>query len=182
VVVDQLVGEGVDPGRAAAAASAAAGDLGRARVLATDERLELRRRAWWELVDRLDGTGSAAVVAVDELLAMIDDALESLNARHEAELAALEERVKQLGERGAGRKDLVDRHRREQRRYRTDEIRYGLAVLAGRYREQLLVSARPAQVIEALDAIQELSEELIRNPNERLQLQALALRLGAAGG
>jgi DNA polymerase III subunit delta' len=181
VVVGQLVSEGVDASTAAAAAEAAAGDLGRARVLATDERLELRRRAWLQLPDRLDGTGAAAVTAIDELLAMIDDSSASLTARHETELAELEDRVQQLGERGAGRKDLFDRQRREQRRYRTDELRFGLAVLARRYRDQLATSPRPDHALAALAAIQHLAEELIRNPNERLQLQALALKLGSPG-
>ena len=38
--------EGIDPDAAREAATAAAGDLGRARLLATDDRLVLRRDAW----------------------------------------------------------------------------------------------------------------------------------------
>jgi len=180
-IVQQLVGEGVDAERADQAAVAAAGDLRRARVLAADDRLELRRRAWHDVPDRLDGTGSTAVAAADDLLAMIDDAMAPLVARHEQELAELEERVAQLGERGSGRKELVERHNREQRRYRADELRFGLTTLARRHRDELATSARPANAIAAIDAIQRVAEGLIRNPNERLQLQALFVELGALG-
>ena len=115
------------------------------------------------------------------LLAMIDDATAPLVERHEAELAELEERVAQLGERGSGRKELVERQNREQRRYRADELRFGLTTLARRCRDELATSARPANVIDALAAIQRVSEGLIRNPNERLQLQALFVEIGTLG-
>ncbi len=180
-IVAQLVAEGVDPERADQAAIAAAGDLRRARVLAADDRLELRRRAWHDVPDRLDGTGSTAVQAADDLLAMIDDAMAPLVARHEQELADLEDRVALTGERGSGRKELVERQNREQRRYRADELRFGLTTLARRHRDELATSARPANAIATLEAIQLVAEALVRNPNERLQLQALFVKLGALG-
>ena len=144
-IVSRLMSEGVAADRADQAAVAAAGDLRRARVLAADDRLELRRRAWHDVPDRLDGTGSTAVVAADELLAMIDDAMAPLVARHEEELAELEERVSHLGERGSGRKELVERQNREQRRYRADELRFGLTTLARRHRDELATSAPTGQ-------------------------------------
>jgi DNA polymerase-3 subunit delta' len=110
---------------------------------------------------------------------MIDDATEPLKARHAAEIAALEARVEQYGERGSGRKTLLDQHKREMRRQRTDELRFGLAILARRYRDAAVASERPAAYIEAIDALGALNEGLIRNPNERLQLQALFFRLPA---
>jgi len=177
-VVAALVGEGVDERRAVEAAESAAGDLGRARVLATDERLALRRQAWHDVPDRLDGTGSTAVEAVDDLLAMITDAMAPLAESHEAELAELAEREEAHGTRGSGRRAMEDRHKREQRRYRTDEVRAGLTVLQRRYRDELARSARPGDAIEAVEAIAELAREMVRNPNERLQLVALFLRLG----
>ena len=101
-----------------------------------------------------------------------------MRERQAAEEAELEERVKQLGERGPGRKALADRHKREQRRHRTDELRFGLAVLARHYRDELAAAGRPAPVAAALDAIQATAEGLVRNPNEQLQFQALFVRLG----
>ena len=136
VIVARLQHEGVPAATAAEAADAAAGDLRRARVLASDPRLVLRRDAWHAAPARLDGAGHAAVRIADELLAMIDDAAEPMKQRQAAEQADLEARAKQYGERGSGRKALDEKHKRELRRHRTDELRFGLAVLARRYRER----------------------------------------------
>jgi DNA polymerase III subunit delta' len=171
-----LLAEGAGADRAGAAADAAAGDLDRARLLVTDDRLAIRRRLWWELPERLDGSGASVVAAVRELRAAMDDAQAPLEARHAAELAELEARVERLGERGAGRADLVARHRRELRRLRDDELRFGLATVARRYHAELL--QRPDDDAErALAAIQAAAEALIRNPNEALLLESLALEL-----
>ena len=177
-VAERLVAEGVDPQRAYEAAAVAVGDLGRARLLAGDERVALRRAAWHAVPDRLDGTGASAVEAADELLAMIADAMEPLAIAHAAELAALEERVKATGERGSGRALLVERHKREVRRYRTDEVRAGLTELVRRYRDEMTVAVDPTRALAAIEAIGSLADELIRNPNERLQLVALFVHLG----
>ena len=45
------------------------------------------------LVDRLDGTGAAVVALVEEMRAMIDDAMASVAARQAEELAELDARV-----------------------------------------------------------------------------------------
>ncbi len=180
-IVERLVTEGVTPERADEAAAVAAGDLGRARRLATDDRLALRRQAWHDVPDRLDGTGATAVEAADDVLAMITDAMVPLAEAHAAEAAELEDRVKERGERGSGRKLLEDRHKREARRYRTDEVRAGLTELTRRYRDELVAGSRPADSIAAIEAIAALAENLVRNPNERLQLVALFSRLGRLG-
>ena len=179
-IIDRLVAEGCPAAVAAEAAATAVGDLGRARLLAGDPRLALRRAAWAAVPDQLDGTGAAATRLVDELFAMIDDAAAPLRERQEGEVAALEERVAQLGERGSGRKALEDVHKRELRRQKIDELRFGLLVLARHYRDELVVSSRAAPLVSALEAVQATSEGLVRNPNETLQFQALFLRLGAS--
>ena len=179
LIADRLVAEGVDVAAAGEAAAAAGGDLDRARLLATDPRLALRRSAWHAVPDRLDDTGATAYRLVAELRASIDDAQGPLDARHAAEVVELEARVAQFGERGSGRAELDRRQKRQVRRHRTNELRFGLATLAGRYRDAAVVSERPAPYVAAVDAIQEVAEALIRNPNEALVLQALFLRLPA---
>jgi DNA polymerase-3 subunit delta' len=117
---------------------------------------------------------------VDQVRDGMDRAQGPLEARQAVELEALEERVEQLGERGSGRAELVARHRREVRRARTDELRFGLATLARVYRDRLVEGDTPAAVDAAeaaLAAVQETAENLIRNPNEALLLHALFLRL-----
>lgn len=173
-----LVAEGLaDAERAAVVAAAANGDLSRARVLVRDERLAARRDAWWSVPDRLDGTGAAAGALVEELREMIDDASAARVARHDEELAALEEREEQLGTRGSGRREMETRHRRELRQYRTDELRFGLATLARRYHEAIAAGDSRKGPVDAVDRIRRAAEALIRNPNEALLLQALFVRL-----
>jgi DNA polymerase-3 subunit delta' len=178
-IAAQLVREGVEVGAATDAATASAGDLRRARVLASDPRLALRRDAWHAAPSRLDGSGHAAVTVADELLAMIDDAAEPLKARQDAERAEVEERVKQYGERGSGKRLMDERHKRELRRHRNDELRFGLAVLARRYRDVAAATDRPASSLDAVATIHATAETLIRYPNERLQLVALFVSLPA---
>jgi len=180
-VASVLEAEGIDPSVAAEAAAGSGGRLDRARLLASDPGFAARRAAWAAVPDRLDGTGSAAAALVDELQAALDAALEPLRARHAVEREALEERARVSGERGLGRKELDDRHKREERRLRTDELRSGLATLAGVYRDRLAgPSSRDVSGVAALAAIRDTNEALIRNPNEVLQLQALLLKIGPA--
>ena len=177
LIADRLMTEGVDADAAHEAAAAAGGDLDRGRLLATDGRLAVRRAAWHAVPDRLDDTGTTVYRLVAELRASIDDAQAPLDARHAAELAELEERVARTGERGSGRGELDRRQKRQVRRHRTNEVRFGLATLAGRYRDAAAAADRPGPYVEAVDAINEAAEALIRNPNEALLLEALFLRL-----
>lgn len=179
VLVAVLVGEGVDSQLAAEVALASGGRLDRARLLASDPGFEGRRQAWRDVPRRLDGTGAAVAIAAAELVELLSSAaLDPLEARHAAERTALQERVERSGERGAGRKELADRHRRELRRLRSDELRFGLATLAGVYRDALVADvADSGACVDAVRAIQGAAEALTRNPNESLLLQALLLRL-----
>ena len=134
-----LVAEGLaEPMQAVVVAAASNGSVERARVLATDEQLSLRRDAWRSVPDRLDGSGSAAAVLVEEVRGLIDDAGKAKVRQHEAELEGLEQREEALGTRGSGRRDMESRHRREQRQFRTEELRFGLSTLAARYGEMVL--------------------------------------------
>ncbi len=179
LVVETLVAAGVDRAVAAAVAEASGGRLDRARLLASDPGFAARRATWQSVPSRLDGTGATVAVLAAELVELLGSAaVAPLTARHAAEVAELEERVKRSGERGSGRKLLTDRHRREVRRLRTDELRYGLATLSALYRDALVQRRVDGTAgLAALDAIQQAAENLIHNPGETLLLQALLLRL-----
>ena len=179
VVAATLRAEGVPEARAEEAATAAQGDLTRARLLANDPHLAARRELFASTPTRLDGTGQSVVKAVEALLGSIDDAAEPLAQRHAAEVTALEERIAAMGERGSGKKALEERHKRELRRHRTDELRSGLATLAGAYRDALVAGTlpRPDAAADAVTRIHLALEALERNPNEPLLLQALLLEL-----
>ena len=174
-VADQLVNQGVDPDTAAEAAGAAGGNLDRARLLAADPELAARRRAFSEVPRQLDGNGATVIRLVQELLGRIEAAAAPLADRHTAEVVALDERIARYGERGSGKKALEERHKRELRRHRTDELRAGLTVIAGAYRDALVAGSvqRPDAVADAVVHIHEAMEALERNPNESLLLQSL---------
>ncbi len=180
VVAARLLVEGVGPVEAQAAAKAALGDLDRARLLANDAGLAERRAAFRAVPARLDGTGSAAFAAAGELLQLIDDAAAPLAERHAAEVAEVDARIKEHGERGSGKKQLDERHKRELRRHRTDELRAGLATLAAVYRDRMVDGSVGPAAGEAVDRIHGALEALTRNPNEKLLLESLLWALPAA--
>ena len=89
----------------------------------------------------------------------------------------LDEQIEQYGLRGAGKKDLEARHKREVRRFRTAELRFGLATLAAAYRDALVERGRPPLVVDATTRIDAAAVSLQRYPNETLLLQALMAHL-----
>jgi DNA polymerase-3 subunit delta' len=178
-VAERLIELGVESETAELVAVAAEGNLTRARVLATDTGLMARRDAFASLATRLDGTGTTVVNLCTELLGLIDAAATPLAARQAEEIAQLEARVAATGERGSGRKQIEEHHKRELRRHRVDELRSGLGVLAGAYRDALVQGQlpRPEAGVNAVTRIHGALESLDRNPNETLLLQSLLLDL-----
>jgi DNA polymerase-3 subunit delta' len=176
-LVERLRAEGVSADTAQEAAEAAGGDLTRARLLATDPELADRRDAWRRVPDRLDGTGSGVVGLVADLRSRIDAAQAPLDAQHAVEREDLDEQIERYGLRKGLAGDLVTRQKRQVRTLRRQEIRFGLATLAGRYRDALADSPDPAPIVAGLAGIQAAAEDLVRNPGEELLLLGLFLAL-----
>jgi DNA polymerase-3 subunit delta' len=186
-----LVTTGTEPARATQVAEGAGGDLDRARLLVTDQDFVTRLERWRAVPAQLDGHGATAGALARELLEATDSALEPLRARHAGELAALEAEAESMGERGVpGRKDLSERQHREERRWRTDELRTGLGVLARTYRDRLAGAATgsgPGTAEAALGCeaaislVNDAAASFTHNPNETLLLEALLVRLGRVG-
>jgi DNA polymerase-3 subunit delta' len=208
-VASALKSLGAEPETATRVALASAGSLDRARLLLADGGFEARRRAWAEVPTRLDGTGATAAALADELVALLESSVGPLQSRQALEAAALAEHNRRAAEvvasgpsrgggrargrsstgagtrrspsGGAGAKELEERHRREQRRQRTDELRYGLAILAGAYRDWMASAPdarRQAAAIAAIEEVDRTARSLEYNPGELLALQALLARLG----
>jgi DNA polymerase-3 subunit delta' len=181
VVAQWLVAHGVDEDVARSVAAVSGGRLDRARLLATDPEFAHRQEQWRTVPSRLDGTGASAAIVASELLASAEGSLGPLQDQQAAELATLAEQAESMGRRGVtGRKDIEERHRREARRLRTDELRMGLATLAGAYRDRLVAgSAVPEtrRTVLAMDALDRTAEALVRNPNEALLLESLMVTL-----
>jgi len=178
-VTAALIRDGVFPQTANAVAKASQGNLDRARLLATDSHLARRHEAFASIASRLDGTGSAVVKIVAEMMDQLDQAGESLALQHERELKELEERVARTGERGSGRKNTVDRHKRELRKFRTDELRSGLSLFAASYND--LLRSQPElsngdEIVMAIHLIHRTISALALNTNETLALHSLLLK------
>lgn len=182
VIAARLLVEGLGPVEAQAASKASLGDLDRARLLATDSTLADRRKLFLGIAGQLDGSGTVAMRLVGEVLAAIDASADAIKARHETEIEELDARIKEFGERGSGRKQLEDRHKREVRRARTDELRAGLATMAQTYRDTLTRgTARDVDgSAKAVYSIHGALQSLERNPNEKLLLENLFWSLPSA--
>lgn len=176
-VRELLVSEGVVDDRAAFAAAAADGSIERGRLLASDVDAASRIEAWRGLRGSLGGTASAAMTAVDAALEATEQAAAPLEARHEAERAQADEQAELYGT-NVGRSSLDERHRRELRRARTDELTMGLAVLSAQVREEARSGSLPAAgAARDLVAIGDAAEALRFNANQRLALSCLFIRL-----
>jgi DNA polymerase III subunit delta' len=195
-----LAERGTDPTRARLVAEGSGGNVERARLLAEDPGFADRLSLWRSIPSRLDGHGAVAGALAREVLTTTDRALAPLRAEHEEELAALEADAKAMGERGLpGRKDVLDRQHREERRWRTEELRTGLGVLARAYRDRLVDSVAPSAATAteqmrpfrpdeakgdevAVALVSDAAVALRRNAQETLLLEALFVRLGRLGG
>jgi DNA polymerase-3 subunit delta' len=190
-VVEWLVARGVDADHAETVASASGGRLDRARLLVSDAGFVARQDQWRSVPTRLDGTGVAAAAVASELLESADEALAPLRAQHEEELVALAEQAELAGAKGiVGRRQVEEGHKREERRWRTDDLRFGLATLAGVYRDRLIAAtgahaevassgsaAEGRRAVRQVEAIGDASEALGRNANESLLMDALMVEL-----
>ncbi len=173
-----LLDENVEDVQAENAALAAGGSIDRARLLAKDDGLLARLGVWQTIPEKLDGSGARVFEVVKTIQEGVTSALTPLEAQQAEELQELEAHEKEFGARGSGRSDLVARHKREQRSLRQDELTFGLATLSRWYRDSLVENYQETTVTK-LTHIQQFSQELVRNPNEVLQLQNLLLKLSA---
>jgi DNA polymerase-3 subunit delta' len=180
LVARTLVAEGASSDIAQFAAQSAHGSLARARLLATDDQLVARMRTFTNVPTRIDGTGATVVAITDEILSLIDEAAEPLMRQHEAEIATMEETLAAMGVKRGGKKALEDKHKRELRRHRTDELRAGLTAIASRYRDELTHNEhlhRPDAYIEAIERIHAAMGRLSLNVNETIMLRDLLWQL-----
>ena len=138
---------------------------------------------------RLDGHGADGRRLARHCWGRPRPPLAPLKADHAAELEAMAEEAKERASGGVpGRKEVVDRQHREERRWRTDELRIGLGVLARAYRDRLAEAlsapapapGSPGGVLRpAVDLITDVAASLLHNPNESMLLEGLLVR--AAG-
>jgi DNA polymerase-3 subunit delta' len=187
-MIGWLAGQGVAAEVAAVVADSSGGSPERARIMLADPDVAERAALWSSVPDRLNGTGAVAAELARGLLASAERAVEPLRAEHVAELERLTQEAKEFGEKGlTGRKEIVDHHQREERRWRTDALRAGLGALARAYRDRMTAQATDTDAraehhaqaaAAAVSLITEAAQSLPRNPQETLLLQSLLVRLG----
>jgi len=188
-MVEWLIERGVTAEVAAVVADSSGGNPARARVMIEDPEVAERAALWSSVPDQLTGTGVVAAELVRGLLASAERAVEPLRVEHARELERLTEEAAAFGEKSLpGRKEITDRHQREERRWRTDALRAGLGALARAYRDRMTTQVTGHSAVadihaqaaaEAVALITETARALPRNPQESLLLQALLVRLGA---
>jgi DNA polymerase III delta prime subunit len=189
-LAQMLSEEGVERAVAQRAAAAANGNLRRAQVLARDEGLAERVARWRSVPDRLVGTPASAANVAMEISVSLDDALEPLARLHEEEMTQRVSDAREMGYRALGnRKESEAQFKREQRRFRLDELRFGLSALTNVYRDRMVddlaASAagdarsdfRVGGALRALDAIAEANRRLSTTVDETLLLHDLMLSL-----
>ena len=157
----------------------AAINIHRERLLANDPHLAHRQEAFSNIPYKLDGSGATVATIVDEIFELIEQATTPLVAQHKVELEELEARVALTGERGSGRKALQDRQKRQLRKFNTDELRSGLATIAGTYHALIVSDTHYPEESKYHDAIHRIHKamgSLGLNVNEELLLQSLFLQ------
>jgi DNA polymerase-3 subunit delta' len=150
----------------------------RERLLANDPQFAHRQEAFAQIPYKLDGSGATVALIVDEIFELIEQATVPLIAEQKKELDELEARVSLTGERGSGRKALQDRHKRQLRKFNTDELRSGLSTIAGTYHALIISETQYSDEAKYHDAIHRIHKamgSLGLNVNEELLLQSLFL-------
>jgi DNA polymerase III subunit delta' len=181
-----LVAEGASETVAANAAAAANGNLRRARVLVRDPELAQRVEQWRAVPERLTGKPSDSSRVAKELATSLDVAMEPLQQMQQEELDRRASDARELGGRVAKR-DVEAQFKREQRRFRRDELRFGLSALTGVYRERMIDNVdaggdaqseyRVGASMRAIDALSEANRRLDTNLDEMLLLHDLMFSL-----
>jgi DNA polymerase-3 subunit delta' len=189
-IAEVLIREGATALAARAAASAANGNLRRARILGRNDELAQRIAQWRSVPDRLNGTPATSAALATEIARALDDAIAPLQQMQDEEMASRVQESRQMGQRSvANRRDTEAQYKREQRRFRIDELRFGLTALTNVYRDRMVESLESSELgdardqyrvgasIQAIGVLGEASRRLSSNIDETLLLNDLMLSL-----
>jgi len=156
--------------------SAARGDINRAKDLISDPNIAYRYELWKSTLENLKPEGYAIATSVNQIQKAIDDAQEILADKHDLEIQDLLDNEKQLGIKTGVRNQLEDTHKREIRRFRTDELEFGLSIFATMFQEQLRTNPDEGS-LHAVNIIKKANGVMKRNANEKLLLTSLLISL-----
>ncbi|MFE7387972.1 DNA polymerase III subunit delta' [Streptomyces sp. NPDC057582] len=207
-VADVLIRrDGIEPERAAAAARATQGHIGRARRLATDEKARARRAAVLKLPLRVEDIGGCLKAAQE----LIDTAAEDAKqVSEEVDVKETEDMKAALGAAAGGRmprgtagvmKELEDKQKRRKTRTQRDSLDLALTDLTGFYRDVLALqlgsqialanvdvrdaldriagSSTPERTLRRIEAVIACRRALDRNVAPLLAVEAMTMALRA---
>ncbi|MFB7555357.1 DNA polymerase III subunit delta' [Streptomyces brevispora] len=168
-VADVLIRrDGIDPARAASAARATQGHIGRARRLATDERARSRRAAVLKLPLRVEDIGGCLKAAQELIDTATDDAKQ---VSEDVDVKETEDMKAALGASAGGRmprgtagvmKELEDKQKRRKTRTQRDSLDLALTELTGFYRDVLALQLGSRIAIANVDA-QDSLDRVVRS-------------------
>jgi len=178
----------LDENSAQEIAGASLGNQARARLLASDSRFWHRLRFWQQAPGRCGTYGADATSLTDELLNLLKESQNPLLEAHQQEIDQQAEETEKFKVSVGSKKALDQRHRRELRQFREQELRWGFSVLAHSYWQELQqvlgaqAHSEPGYQLQelcsqALAKLRDVQAEMKRNPNETLMLQNLFLHL-----
>lgn len=178
-VADVLVRrDGIDPERAASAARATQGHIGRARRLATDERARSRRAAVLRLPLRVDDIGGCLKAAQELIDTATDDAKQ---VSEDVDVKETEDMKVALGASTGGRmprgtagvmKELEDKQKRRKTRTQRDSLDLALTELTGFYRDVLALQLGSRIAIANMDA-QDSLDRIVRSSTPERTLRRI---------
>ncbi|MEV0783481.1 DNA polymerase III subunit delta' [Streptomyces sp. NPDC050423] len=178
-VADVLIRrDGIDPERAAAAAHATQGHIGRARRLATDERARSRRAAVLRLPLRVEDIGGCLKAAQELIDTATDDAKQVAEG---VDVKETEDMKAALGASAGGRmprgtagvmKELEDRQKRRKTRTQRDSLDLALTELTGFYRDVLALQLGSRIAIANTDA-QDSLDRIVRSSTPERTLRRI---------
>ena len=175
-LVQWLTDSGVAAEMAAVVADSSGGNPERARVMVDDPDVAARVALWASVPDELTAAGMTAAGMTRRVLESADRAVEPLRAAHAREIESLTAAAKEMGERGLpGRKEIVEQHQREERRFRTDALRAGLGVLARAYRGRVVRAAQRHLAVGDPD-VRSAAEAVGSSPRRRRRCRAIPTR------
>lgn len=187
LVVEFLISSGVSATDAHDATVLSGGRLARAMELARDVELRDAFVVWREVPEKLSGDISAILALADQLLETVSRVEGRRKDEHKKELKELDATIKALGISKSDMRDAVEaRHKKELRRLRTTELRYGLLLVEREFRNNFTngrhSTANVKSSIRAIRVIEDAQQALRRNANEFLILVALLSRLVDSSG
>lgn len=181
-IVNYVVRAGYDEAIALSSVELSGGRFSRALDLAEDAELRHSLRIWRDLPELLEPDMTILTGLSYDLVATVSILENRRKREHKIEIESVQETAKKLGVKETTLlNSLKEKHKRELRRLRTDEMRYGLLVVERQYRNIMCrQDSSKSQVRYCMDVIgiiEESQRALKRNANEFLILMSLLSRL-----